>query len=408
MQHTYVWLVLLLGWAMSLMACGNEDLDIVGTDTRFLRPNELRTLYTDTLTVQNVEADSVATGSVQGSPSAILGIQRLPDGKEIRAVARLKFSYPLTALDTSVNGRPGAILRVLDVSLILQQVRAQADSIPSLAPLDVAIFRSPTLWRSATLLSTTPFLEQERLADVQLRKGDSLSIEVPLPRWYGDSLLAAARRGVQFLQDSTTLTLSLVPQNGDAVITLNGLLTFLRLSFDLRTPTGVERRSVLMPVFDAGYTSSKNFTTFEPDAIVLAPTIGARSVLRFNLPMLRPGVLISRAELQLVRDTLYTPVQAGDYQVGVSKATATRQISTDLPEQRMVVTERNRYSLLVTGIVQQWANQPNTYFGFLLRSLSQSIPPSEAGSLVPLRFFGPNAPDSLRPRLIVTYITNQF
>ncbi|MDW8020590.1 MAG: hypothetical protein RMI34_11010 [Chloroherpetonaceae bacterium] len=400
--------MLVIGWAIGLAACGNEDLDIVGTDARFLRPNQFLTLNTDTLTLLNFQADSVSTGSLLGSPSAILGIQRLPDGKELRATAHLKFSYPLAALDSSFNNRPGAIVRITDVSLILQQVRAQADSVPSLAPLDVEIFRSPTLWSSSTLQSNTPFMERERLASVRLLKGDSLSVEVPLPRWYGDSLLAAARRGQQFLQDSTTLTLSLVPRQGEAVITINGLLSFLRLSFDLRTQTSIERRSVLMPVFDAGYTGSKNFEVFDSDAIFLAPTIGARSILKFQLPMLRPGVLVSRAELLLVRDTLYTPIQIGDYQVGVSKATANRQSSSEAPEQRMVILQRNQYRLLVTGIVQQWANQPSTNYGFLLRSISQSLPPSEAGSLSPLRFFGPAAPDSLRPRLVVSYIVSNF
>ncbi|MDW8467430.1 MAG: hypothetical protein RML35_15085 [Chloroherpetonaceae bacterium] len=74
----------------------------------------------------------------------------------------------------------------------------------------------------------------------------------------------------------------------------------------------------------------------------------------------------------------------------------------------MVILQRNQYRLLVTGIVQQWANQPSTNYGFLLRSISQSLPPSEAGSLSPLRFFGPAAPDSLRPRLVVSYIVSNF
>lgn len=392
----------------SLAACGNEDLNLVGSDTRFLRPNQLLTLNTDTATFTNFQFDSVATGASASAPTIIVGIKRLPDGKELQAIGRLKFSAPLGQLDSSFDGRPGAILRILDVALITQQVRAQADTIPSLAPLDAEIFRSPTLWNSEKLFNNTPFVEKERLADIRWLKGDSLSTETPLPTWYGDSLLAAARRGQKFLEDSTTLTLSLVPRRGDAVIIINVLRTFLRLTFDLRTPTGIERRTILMNAFDAGYTGSRNFATFDQTAIFLSPTIGARAVLKFNLPMLRPGTIISRAELILRRDTLYTPIQVGDYQVSVTAATADRRANPNLTEQRMVTTNRNQYSVIVTGNVQEWANQPATNFGFLLRTISPSLPATEAGSISPLRFFGNTAPDSLRPRLIVTYIVNNF
>ncbi len=394
--------------AVSIMACGNENLDIVGTDTRFLRLNQLLTLNTDSASFENFQFDSIATGSTASLPTVIVGIRQLPDGKELRAIGRIKFSYPLSRLDSSFDGRPGAILRVLEVSLITRQVRAQADTLPSLAPLEVEVFRSPTIWKGGNLFNNTPFIEQERLADIRWLKGDSLATETPLPCWYGDSLLAAARRGQKFLEDSTTLTLSFVPKRGNAVITLNGLLTFLRLTFDLRTPTGIERRSVLMNAYDAGYTGSKNFVSFDQTGIFLSPTIGARAVLRFNLPMLRPGTIVTRAELILHRDTLYTPIDAGDYQVGVALSTADRRASTSLPEQRMVITNRSRYSAIVTGDVQEWANQPASNFGFLLRSISPSVPATEAGSISPIRFFGNLAADSLRPRLIVTYVMSSF
>ncbi len=394
--------------AVSMAACGNENIDLVGSDTRFLRPNQLLTLNTDTVTITNFQFDSVETGASNAIPTIIVGIKQLPDGKELQAIGRLKFSYPLARLDSSFDNRPGAILRIVDVALLTQQVRAQADSVPSLTALEAEIFRSPTLWKGAQLFNNTPFVEREKLADIRWLKGDSLSTETPLPLWYGDSLLAAARRGQKFLEDSTTLTLSLVPRRGNATIIINVLRTFLRLTFDLRTPTGIERRTILMNAFDAGYTGSKNFSIIDQSAIFLSPTIGARSVLKFELPMLRPGIVMARAELILHRDTLYTPIEFGDYQVGVAAATADRRAKPNLPEQRMVVTNRSQYSVIVTGDVQEWANRPATNFGLLLRSVSPSIPGTEAGSISPLRFFGPSAPDSLRPRLIVTYVVNNF
>jgi len=46
--------------AVSIMACGNENLDIVGTDTRFLQPNQLLTLNTDSASFENFQFDCIA------------------------------------------------------------------------------------------------------------------------------------------------------------------------------------------------------------------------------------------------------------------------------------------------------------------------------------------------------------
>jgi len=394
--------VWLLCFALLLSSCGDENANLVGSDTRFLRPNQLLTLTTDTLTVlQNFRADSLElfanfqdlTRTTFFTPAVIFGRNTLPDGKTITATTRLKFFYPFADSLRQIR-------RVLSATLLLAQER---DTLAAPASLPVELFRSSTIWRSSqtSFAPRAPINRREILTQITVQTGDTLAREIPLPTSFADTLIAASRRGDVFLKDSSQVTLSIMPTGGSGSARVSTIDTKLRVVYDIQTPSGTERRTVLMDVFDATYTTETNYSQVENTSVFLSPSTGDRALLNFNLSALRPSFQIVNVELVLRRDTLYSPIGATpDFVITSFAGTTANTISTELREVDMGIQERYIYRATVSRQVQRWIVQPSLNNGFVIRAFNES------GGLKPIRFFGPTAPDSLRPRLIVTYITS--
>jgi hypothetical protein len=390
----FSWLLLCL----FLSACGDENVDLITSNSDFISPNEIQTdtLFLDEGT--NFRSDFVNTRG------ALVGRTTLADGREFRANTILRF-VPIS--DTGLVRAISARLRFR--FFVSDRAKSSTKTVTfDIRRVENAPRWDSTQWRADSVFSRTPFTFAENLSPTfTMAVSDTAERIIDLPFAYAERIIESAKRGSTFLRDTAATTIAFVLSTGDSIANVSLTRTQLELTYDKRTATTIERVTQFFDVLESVYTVQTTPDALPSDAIYLASSTGDWARLKFPRLQLSTRTQLVSAKLILVRDTLFsfTPdtaratvdqenqlvVIADTLQPGIGSGY--RPISFGYVGER----EIHRYRATLTETYQRAISRGEN-IQLLLRPLLLQ------GSTVSLRIYGKDDPvPERRPRLILSY-----
>ena len=406
----------LLTLALILSGCAQKD-SAVGSD---LAPG-LNDIYPQDTTLYPVAANFYQTQATTGSsPFLYLGHDQGYDADIL-----LKFN-PATALPDSY------LVDSLVVKLYLDSIiTAESASLPVSVLLlnrNYTWYEIGVTWNNLLAnpvyrylpLDTAQFGDPIAAFDVSSAAADSDSITFTLPS--PDSLLRAwewvgttgsktlhYNNGLYLLSDkSQNFLMRFKSAENTNVARRPKLLMYLSVVDTSDTTGALPQDTVLFIYAGADDFIAQSTTTLDSSYLYLGNAAACRSLLLFDVEDLFPtyGVAVQRAEVVLHADT----TNALNYGQIASAFFLEMQDSTWLDHPDSALTEpglaypvvfnadAGTLTLNLTDAVYNWIRNPGTNQGMMIKSSAEYYDLSRTV------FYGPSAPDSLRPYLRIVYL----